>query len=663
MFARTLLCLFALPFFVLSQNKKEFDLSPANLWTDTGIDVKPGDTLKITATGTLQYTGAKPCGPEGLSRGWMDLIRQLPLNDAGRGALVGRISDSPAARAFLIGPRSERSVPIAGRLYLGINQGSNDSAQGTYKVTVEYTAAAVQPASLDVKVPAFTQDQLDQIPVRVQDAEGNQGDRVNFIIVGSENRVTSALAAAGWVTVDKTKKDAVIRGLLGSLSKQAYVTMPMSELQMFGRSQDYGYAQGDPVRVVASRHHFRIWKAPFTAGTETVWVGAGTHDIGFDRDQRNGNITHKIDPDTDGEREYIGQSLQQTGMVVKTEYLRAKNAVEKAKTAHGEEFHSDGRTIVIYLKPDTSAIAGTQFADIFCSVLKQKNPDEGDWGGCNQYIEGTGHDDVKLADIPTNFRVLIVPGFMSSCFSDSPAFLEGQKPLRERYHLTVDLLPVPNDPSDENAKLIGNYIREQSKTDPRKFIVVGYSKGAPDVQVALAKEEGVAAHVAAFVSVAGAIGGSPIADALPGQFDKWINQYSLKGCQGDIAAGFKSLQRAARRAFLASYPTTPVPAYSIIAKSAKDTTSKALLQTWQLLTSYSPVEDGQLLRDDAIVPGSKFLATALADHFAVALPFDKSSDSAIRSGMDKTKYPRGALLEAIVRFVTADLGEQQPQAR
>ena len=45
-------------------------------------------------------------------------------------------------------------------------------------------------------------------------------------------------------------------------------------------------------------------------------------------------------------------------------------------------------------------------------------------------------------------------------------------------------------------------------------------------------------------------------------------------------------------------------------------------------------------------------------HFAVALPFDKSSDSAIRSGMDKAVYPRATLLEALVRYVTADLEAQ-----
>ena len=653
--SRSFVCFMALAFGAGAQATRQFNITGANPWTDTGIDLKPGDTVRITATGSMQYAdAAQPSGPEGLPRAWKDLLRQLPVNEAGRGALIGRIGDSPAARAFMAGPRAEHRAPVVGRLFLGVNQGSADQPTGTYHVTVERIAAPVQAVQPNVKLPVFTQSLLDSIPIRVEDAEGNLGDRVNFITVGSQNQVESAFRAAGWVTVDKTRRDAVLRGLLSSLSKEAYVTLPMSELMLFGRTQDYGYAQGDPVRVVASRHHLRLWKAPFTVDGQTVWAGAGTHDIGFDRDQRNNGITHKIDPDTDSERDYIGQSLQQTGLVAKLDYMRAAKTIETAKTAHGEEFRTDGRTLIIYLQPDEPGFTNN-FADVFCSVLSQENPDTGDWGPCSQYLEGGGRTDLKLGPVSTNYRVLIVPGFMSSCFADSPAFQEGQKALKDQYNVSVDLLQVPNDPSESNAKVIANYVRDQSKADPRKFIVLGYSKGAPDVMVALAEEEGVAKRVAGFISVAGAVNGSPIAGVMPAAADRWIRQFNMPGCKGDTAAGFKSLQRETRAAFLAAYPRMPVPSYSIVTKSDVKSTSKALLETWRLLAAYGAVEDGQLVREDAVVPDSKFLGVALADHFAVALPFDKSANSLIRGEMDKTRYPRAALLEAIYRFVSADL--------
>ncbi len=454
------------------------------------------------------------------------------------------------------------------------------------------------------------------------------------------------------ISVDRTAKDALLRGILATLSKEAYVTMPMSELMLFGRAQDFGYAQADPVRVIASRHHFRIWKAPFQIGGQTVWAGAGTHDVGFDRDRRNNGVTHKIDPDTDKERDFIRDNLQQTGMVLKTAYLTPKDPVTKAKTATGAEFNSDGRTLLVYLAGETST-AATNFGDLFCSVLKQNNPGGGQWGSCADYYDAPGKEDAPLAPLRSKYRVLIVPGILSSCVSDTPAFQEGQEALKNQYGMDVALLQVPNDSSESNAKVIAQYVRDHS--DGGKFILIGYSKGGPDIQTALALEPDVAAQTAAFISVAGASGGSPVADFLPQQAEKYMHTVPLKSCQGDLSTGFESLKRETRKQFLAAHPYPVVPTYSLIASADQSHTSKSLLGTWRMLQVYGGLQDGQLLKDDAIVPGAKYLGAAIADHFAVALPFDKSSDSMIRGEMDKTAYPRAALLEALVRFVIQDL--------
>lgn len=328
---------------------KELDLQPTDGWVDTGIDLAAGDSVKVTADGQLQYSNAKqPNGPDGLPRGYADLVRVMQFNDAGRGALIGRIGSSDAARPFLIGPKLTSQAPIAGRLFVAINQSSMDHATGSYHVSIARTAGAPKPKA-DVRVPTFPQRLIDQIPRRVTDAQGNEGDRVNFVLIGSQEQVQAALKAAGWVVVDRTDKEAVLSGLLASLSKESYVTMPMSILDLWGRPQDFGYAQADPLKVVASRHHFRLWKAPFDLDGQTVWAGAGMHDVGFDRDERTKNgITHKIDPNSDNERDYIRDSLMQTGLVVKTGYITPTDPVLKAKTATGSEFTSDGRTLLVY---------------------------------------------------------------------------------------------------------------------------------------------------------------------------------------------------------------------------------------------------------------------------------------------------------------------------
>jgi len=638
----------------------ELTISADKAWTDTGIDVAPGESVAMEASGTISYMG-KDTGPSGLARGWADLIKAFPLNDAKRGALIGRIGDNAATRPFLIGDRTDRQIPTAGRLFLGVNLGSMDRANGSYKVVLTRTTGAVtvrDTQELLKSLTKLTQQQLDSTPNRVVDAEGLEGDRTNFFIVGSELHVVSALEKAGWVKVDRSVKDTIFRGILVSMSKQAYVTLPMSELLMFGRPQDYGWAQADPLKVVAARHHFRIWRAPFTLNGRTVWTGAGTHDIGFDRDQRNGKITHKIDSNTDGERDYIGKSLQETGEVLLLDYMTHKTPVKEAKTAHGQTYYSDGRTLIIYLKPDEQDNS-KPFGDIFCTVLAKNNPDGDKWDGCDSYIEGGGSTSAALPELSKNYRVLIVPGFMSSCFADSPAFNEGLPVLREKYGMNVEYLQVPNDGSDTNAKVISDFIKEKSVGDSRKWILVGYSKGTPDLQEALARYPELRPITAAFVSVAGASGGSNIADVIPSMVDKYMNQYKLKPtCKGDMAVGFKSLSKMVRNQFLANYPNPFVPTYSVIAASDKNNTSKALLQTWQLLLTYDPLQDGQLTRQDAIVPGSTYLGVAKGDHFAVALPFDKSTDATIKTGMDKTRYPRGALIESLLRYVTDDLAKK-----
>src|SRR5258708_7487167 len=105
---------------------KQITVSGDGQWADTGVGLQPGDTATIEATGTLTFEAGKESGPEGMQRGFRDLLKVLPSNDAGRGALLGRIGSSPAARSFLVGARREMKVPIAGNLFLSVNQGSND---------------------------------------------------------------------------------------------------------------------------------------------------------------------------------------------------------------------------------------------------------------------------------------------------------------------------------------------------------------------------------------------------------------------------------------------------------------------------------------------------------------------------------------------------------
>src|ERR1700755_880630 len=121
--------------------------------------------------------------------------------------------------------------------------------------------------------------------------------------------------------------------------------MPMSTLYLFERPQDLSYARADPITVAAERHHLRVWKSPETVSGKPLWVGSATHDIGFEKDQRTGGVTHKIDPEIDKERDYLLQSFDAAGNYSSAAYVTPTNPLLTAKTATGGSFQSDGRIV------------------------------------------------------------------------------------------------------------------------------------------------------------------------------------------------------------------------------------------------------------------------------------------------------------------------------
>src|ERR1700756_2817378 len=64
-----------------SRVSQEIQITGDQFWSDTGIDVQPGEHIIVHASGTLRYADAKSDnGPDGITRGYKDLIRILPFN-------------------------------------------------------------------------------------------------------------------------------------------------------------------------------------------------------------------------------------------------------------------------------------------------------------------------------------------------------------------------------------------------------------------------------------------------------------------------------------------------------------------------------------------------------------------------------------------------------
>ena len=373
----------------------DFSVSTTKGWVDTGIDVKPGELIEISAAplNATQQSGfkeASTCDPQGGETG----ASGLPVSTAGAGALIGKIGES----AFDVGTSKSVNATQQGRLYLGTNSAGTPPCKGTFAVKVETKPSGLAQGNIKDKLTAAAQTWLggqfgggapannsgtsslsggssnplaaaaakvvspssapldpklkkiiDNLPRRVSDEFHHEGDMVNFVIIGPQKDLQSTLQSANWFVADTNNADAVAKAVMMTYHKQDYLQMPMSILYLFNRPQDFGYEQAEAYSVVASRHHFRIWKAPDEFNGQQVWVGAGTHDIGFEKDQRNGKVTHKIDPEVDGERDHIAETLQKTGKVKSVSYYLPANPVQDARNATGGGYRSDGRIVVITL--------------------------------------------------------------------------------------------------------------------------------------------------------------------------------------------------------------------------------------------------------------------------------------------------------------------------
>ena len=109
--------------------------------TDTGIEVRSGQRVTFSATGTIYSRNATSSGisPEGYRR-YGSQAGNYPMRDASFGALVGyvRLPDGRASQPFYIGAQQTVTVPADGRLYLLVNDDDYRDNSGSFQVRIAY---------------------------------------------------------------------------------------------------------------------------------------------------------------------------------------------------------------------------------------------------------------------------------------------------------------------------------------------------------------------------------------------------------------------------------------------------------------------------------------------------------------------------------------------
>ena len=290
-----------------------------------------------------------------------------------------------------------------------------------------------------------------------------------------------------------------------------------------------------------------------------------------------------------------------------------------------------------------------------------------DYRSCDEALTRVGTEPAgsgKPVSLKPSSRKLVavfVPGFAWDCIAtwlDAPGtaaqHLQGQG-------FEVQLLPVEGlSSSTRNAQLIRDAIMNRpAEPGPPRLVLIGYSKGAPDVLEAVAAYPELRTRVAAVVSAAGTVGGSPLAnDAEQYQADL-LRHFPGATCTSGDGGAVASLRPDVRQAWLAANPLPAGPRYYSLATFPQPQRMSSLLQSsYNKLARVDARNDSQAIFYDQIIPNSTLMGFINADHWALAVPIARKERTFATLFVDQNAYPREALAEAMLRMIEEDLAGQ-----
>lgn len=188
---------------------------------------------------------------------------------------------------------------------------------------------------------------------RTRTSDGLLGDPINLALLGDEAQLHTAMRQAGWSLAHPVNLRSSWRIITSTLTRSSYDEAPVSPLFLFGRMQDCAYQQeveGNP----AKRHHVRFWRTPdgwlLPGGARVDWLAAGTFDRAVGLSLFTLQITHRIDADTDVERDHIVASVLAGNAEAEVQVLRDFSTGYHSRNGGGDSIRTDGDLPILDLR-------------------------------------------------------------------------------------------------------------------------------------------------------------------------------------------------------------------------------------------------------------------------------------------------------------------------
>lgn len=188
---------------------------------------------------------------------------------------------------------------------------------------------------------------------RTRTSDGLLGDPVNLALLGTEAQVHAAMKRAGWTRADDMAIIPALRTIQATLFRRSYLEAPVSPLHLFDREQDFTYQQevdGSP----GKRHHVRFWRCPpgwpLPGGYRVDWLAAGTFDRAIGLSLFTLQVTHRISPDIDAERDHIVDTVIAAEPDASVEVIEDFATGYHHRNGGGDSIQTDGDLPVLDLR-------------------------------------------------------------------------------------------------------------------------------------------------------------------------------------------------------------------------------------------------------------------------------------------------------------------------